>query len=55
MYVRRVKNPEIFARLYPSAVYNAFETGMAGILKERDDKGRHILFFRVGKKKKITL
>jgi len=46
--VRRVKNPEIFARLYPSNVYRSLETGMTGILKNRDDEGRQVIFFRVG-------
>jgi hypothetical protein len=50
MYVRRKKNPEIFARLYPSACYAALENGGAKVLKHRDDKGRHIMFVKTGKK-----
>jgi len=47
MHIRRRKNPEIFARLYPSCVYDALENGGARVLKSRDDKQRHVMLVKV--------
>lgn len=47
MYIRRIKNPEVYARLYPSAVYDALENGGARVLRGRDDKSRHVLLVRL--------
>ena len=46
MIVRRLKNPEIYSRLYPSAVYDALEHCGARVLKSRDESGRSILYFK---------
>jgi len=48
MYVRRKKCPDIFARLYPSAIKEALDFGVAKILRDRDENGSHILYCRAG-------
>lgn len=47
MTTRIILYPELFSRLYPSAVYHMLKSRCARVLKFRDFKNRRILLFRI--------